>query len=71
MGSTFERSFVKGAVWEFISFIIVIIAVYLVYGNIQTSVIFSFVLTIVKIPLFFIHERIWKSFKWGKIKDRR
>ena len=71
MGSTFERSFFKGMVWEAVSFIIVIIAVYLVYGNLTMSIVFSIVLTIIKIPLFFIHERIWKKIKLGKIKDRK
>lgn len=71
LGSTFERSFLKGVIWEFISFIIVIIAVYIVYGNLTNSVIFSIVLTLIKIPFFFIHERVWKKIKWGKIKDRR
>jgi adenylylsulfate kinase len=71
MGSTFERSFFKGMVWEVVSFIIVVIAVYLVYGNLTMSIGFSIVLTIIKIPLFFIHERIWKHIKWGKIHSRR
>ena len=71
MGSTYERSFVKGLVWELISFLIVIVAVYLVYGNLATSIQFSIALTIVKIPLFFIHERVWKMIKWGKLKDKK
>jgi adenylylsulfate kinase len=71
MGSTFERSFLKGIVWEFISFIIVIIAVYIFYGNLAMSIQFSIILTIIKVPLFFVHERIWKMVKWGKIRDRK
>ena len=71
LGSTFERSFFKGMVWEIISFIIVIIAVYLVYGNLTMSIGFSIVLTIIKIPLFFIHERVWKHIRWGKVRDKR
>jgi adenylylsulfate kinase len=71
LGSTVERSFFKGMVWEVVSFIIVVIAVYLVYGNLTMSIGFSIVLTIIKIPLFFIHERIWKHIKWGKIHNRR
>lgn len=71
MGSTLERSFIKGLVWEFISFIIVILAVYVVYGNLTMSVQFSIVLTLIKIPIFFLHERVWKKIKWGKIRDKR
>ncbi len=71
MGSTYERSFLKGCVWEFVSFIVVIIAVYIAYGNLLTSIRFSLILTIAKIPLYFIHERVWKIIRWGKVKDRR
>jgi adenylylsulfate kinase len=64
--STYERSFLKGFIWEVISFIIVLIAVYAVYGNLETSIFFSVILTLVKTPIFFLHERIWKKIKWGK-----
>lgn len=66
MASTYERSFVKGLSWEFFSFIITTLAVYLVYGNIEFSVKFSLVLSSIKIILFFLHERIWKMCSWGK-----
>jgi len=66
MGSTYERSFVKGLVWESISFVVIFIVVYLIYGDVKTSFIFSIGLTSIKSVLFFIHERIWKKIKWGK-----
>jgi adenylylsulfate kinase len=69
MASTYQRSLMKGVLWELISFFIASFAVYLVYGNIGTSILFSLVLTLIKVPLFFIHERMWKKVKWGKIKD--
>lgn len=59
----------KGVLWELISFFIASFAVYLIYGNIKTSILFSLVLTLIKVPLFFLHERMWKKVKWGKIKD--
>jgi len=66
MPSTYERSLIKGIVWEFISFIITLIAVYLIYGNIKFSIVFSLVLSVIKMIFFFIHERIWKKIMWGK-----
>jgi len=71
MGSTYVRSFVKGFSWEFISFLITLFIVYLIYGDFKTSVVFSFALTLIKSSIFFFHERIWKKIKWGKIKDKR
>jgi uncharacterized membrane protein len=66
MSSTYERSLVKGIVWEGFSFLITLAAVYLVYGNIIFSLKFTAVLTIVKMLFFFIHERAWKNVRWGK-----
>lgn len=71
MGSTYKRSFVKGVCWEIIAFIITFIAVYLVFGDFKLSLGFSLVLTLIKAVLFFIHERLWKKIKWGKIKDKK
>jgi adenylylsulfate kinase len=69
MGSTYKRSFIKGFSWEFFSFIITFIAVYLAFGNFKISLGFSLILSLIKASIFFVHERIWKTIKWGKIKD--
>lgn len=69
MGSTYERSLTKGLVWEVISFIITTIAIFIFYGNFLQSVKFSLIFTFFKAILFFFHERLWKTIKWGKIKD--
>ena len=68
MPSTYKRSFLKGAMWEIISFIITALIIYLIYGNIGNSVKFSFFLTVIKIPFFFLHERVWKKVRWGKTR---
>lgn len=66
MPSTYKRSLVKGIVWEGFSFIIILIAVFLIYGNFSFSLKFSIGLSLIKVILFFIHERAWKNVKWGK-----
>ncbi len=66
MPSTYERSFVKGVVWECVSFVFTTLLVYVVYSNLETSLKFSLILTLIKIPFFFIHERLWKMIRWGK-----
>ncbi len=66
MASTYQRSLIKGIVWEGFSFLITLIAVYLVYGNLELSLKFSLGLTFVKVLLFFVHERVWKNIRWGK-----
>ena len=71
MGSTYERNFLKGFSWEFISFIITFIFVYLIYGNFDMSLKVSLSLSLVKIFVFFFHERIWKKIMWGKIGNKK
>jgi adenylylsulfate kinase len=66
MPSEYKRSLVKGITWEGFSFIITLIAVYLVYNNFMLSLKFSLLLSLIKIILFFVHERAWKNVKWGK-----
>ena len=66
MPSTYKRSLTKGIVWEGFSFIITLIAIYLFYGNLPLSIKFTLILTIIKMILFFVHERAWKKIKWGK-----
>ncbi len=70
MASTYQRSLVKGIVWEGISFVITTLAVYIFYGDILTSLKFGIGLTLIKMVFFFIHERIWKEVKWGKISGK-
>jgi adenylylsulfate kinase len=69
MGSTPQRSFIKGISWEIISFLLTLLIVFLLYGDILVSLKTTIILTAIKIPIFFIHERTWKKIKWGKIKD--
>ena len=67
MPSTYQRSFLKGIAWEGGSFILTSSIMYLFFGNIVQSIQAGAFLTLIKIPLYFIHERIWKIIKWGKI----
>lgn len=66
MASTYERSLVKGIVWEGFSFIITLVAIYIMYGDFAGSLKFTLWFTLVKIILFFVHERLWKEVRWGK-----
>lgn len=66
MASTHLRSFMKGVSWELITFILTVFAIYWIYGNLSLSIQFTAVLTVVKIGLYFVHERIWKKVRWGK-----
>lgn len=66
MASMLMRSFVKGVSWEAIGFIITLFAIYIIYGNFLSSLVFTLILTVIKVFLFFVHERLWKKIRWGK-----
>ncbi|MFH1503708.1 MAG: DUF2061 domain-containing protein [Candidatus Diapherotrites archaeon] len=68
--STPKRSFIKAFTWEAIAFVITLIAVYLVYGDIGLSIKFTLVLTAIKIIFLYAHERIWKKIRWGRIYEK-
>jgi uncharacterized membrane protein len=69
--STPKRSFIKAFTWETIAFIITLVAVYIVYGDIGKSIKFTLILTIIKIFILYFHERIWKRTMWGKTICKR
>jgi len=66
MASTYERSLLKGLVWEGFSFVVTLFALYFFYGDFTIALKFNILLTVVKIIFFFMHERIWKDIRWGK-----
>lgn len=69
--STPKRSFIKAFTWEIIAFVITLIAVYLVYGDIKMSIKFTLVLTAIKILFLYVHERIWKKISWGRFYEKK
>lgn len=71
MGSAPKRSLVKGISWEIISFSLTLLIIYIINRNIIISLGLSAILTAVKIPFYFIHERVWKKIKWGKIENEK
>ena len=71
MGSTPQRSFIKGIVWEGVSFLLALLVIYMIYKDIIISLKITIILTLLKIPFYFIHERLWKKIRWGKISDAK
>lgn len=69
MGSTLLRSFIKGCSWELISFTLTFTIIYALYRNFESALGVTIALTIFKIFLFFLHERVWKKIRWGKYHE--
>lgn len=62
-----KRSLVKALTWRVIAFLITIIAVYMYSKDIKESLIVGVSANITKIFLYYLHERIWNRFNYGRI----
>lgn len=63
------RSFVKALSWETFSNTVCFGIAYMMFGNIGGCAIFTAICFIVKLILFYGHERIWHQLRWGKNHD--
>jgi adenylylsulfate kinase len=64
--STSKRTLVKGLSFEIVSNLVGLELAYLVFGNFGGCAIFTLVCFVVKLILFYYHERVWHQIPWGK-----
>ena len=62
------RSVAKGVSWRVIATGTTIIIVYLFFGRLDLAIAAGMIETVLKIALYWGHERIWQKVKWGKQK---
>ncbi len=60
------RAFVKGLSFEIVSNLVGLELAYLVFGNFGGCAIFTLVCFVVKLILFYYHERIWHQIPFGR-----
>lgn len=60
------RSMVKSISWRIIGTLDTMIISWIVTGKLNTALLIGGVEVITKMVLYFFHERIWNSVKWGK-----
>lgn len=66
MASTKLRSFVKGLVWETLSFLFILLVSYVITRSVDQTTKISVIYMVLKIPLYYMYERYWKTIRWGK-----
>jgi uncharacterized membrane protein len=64
--STPKRSVAKAISWETFSNLVCFVLAYAMFGNIGGCLIFTGIAFVVKLILFYYHERIWHQVEWGK-----
>jgi len=62
------RSIVKGISWRFVATGTTIIIVYFFFGRLDLAIAAGLIETVLKVGLYWGHERIWHKVRWGKEK---
>jgi len=62
------RSIAKGVSWRFIATTTTIIIVYLFFGRLDLAIATGMIETVLKVGLYWGHERLWHKVRWGKQK---
>jgi len=65
---TNKRSIAKGISWRIIATTTTIIIVYLFFGRLDLAIATGMIETVLKVGLYWFHERLWFKVRWGKKK---
>jgi len=65
---TNKRSVVKGITWRVIATTTTMIIVYLFFGRLDLAIATGLIESVLKIGLFWVHERAWFKVRWGRAK---
>jgi len=63
---TNRRSIVKGISWRFLATTTTIIIVYFFFGRLDLAIAAGLIETVLKVGLYWAHERMWFKIRWGK-----
>jgi adenylylsulfate kinase len=65
---TNKRSVAKGISWRFVATTTTIIIVYIFFGRLDLAIAAGMIETVLKIALYWLHERAWFKIRWGRKK---
>ena len=63
---TNKRSIAKGISWRLVATTTTIIIVYFFFGRLDLAIAAGLIETVLKVALYWAHERAWFKIKWGK-----
>jgi len=63
-----KRSVVKGITWRVVATTTTMIIVYLFFGRLDLAIATGLIESVLKIGLFWLHERAWFKVRWGRVK---
>jgi adenylylsulfate kinase len=65
---TNKRSIVKGISWRVVATTTTILIVYFFFGRLDLAIAAGLIETVLKVGLYWAHERAWMKIRWGKKK---
>ncbi len=65
---TNQRSIVKGISWRIVATITTVIIIYLFFGRLDLAIAAGLIESVLKVGLYWAHERAWFKIRWGKKK---
>jgi len=63
---TNKRSIAKGISWRLIATVTTVIIIYFFFGRLDLAIVAGLIESVLKIGLYWAHERVWFKVKWGK-----
>lgn len=66
MNSTKQRSLAKSVTWRLVAVVSTFVIAYLMTQNINFATSLTIVSNIVNFILYYIHERLWLTVRWGR-----
>jgi len=66
MGESRKRSIAKSIVWRIICIVVSILTSYVLTARWDIAVAIGSIYNVITMILYYFHERLWNSIKWGK-----
>jgi len=63
---TNRRFIVKGITWRLIATFTTVVIVYVFFGRLDLAIAAGVIESVLKVGLFWLHERVWFKVRWGK-----
>ena len=69
--STRKRTIIKAISWETFSTLATFCVAWLMFGNLGTCIVFATTTFLMKLVLFYGHDRLWHQIPYGKSMEQR
>ncbi len=60
------RSWTKSFTWRIMGIVILLLLSYAITGSIKQASLITLIFHLIRVILYYMHERIWEKISWGK-----